>query len=400
MTKKTFISIVLFILLINTYVYALDYSFNARIIDSGNQKYKAIKLTPQIYNNTVENLADLEIFDEKKQPVPYFINSFYESQISENNIYEMELINSFVNDEDYYFDYAVKRLDTKDLFATSIEVEPDRNVFAVRLDVYGSNNNENWKLIQEDVLYNVDGNKKLEIVFKYTKKYTHYRIKIYNNIEKVSFSSVKLKYNKVLHKKEYFTETFMPDFSIEEKENSTVIKVRGLKNLKMCSLSLITPSMFKRNVTFDGRTSKMLYNLSFEKVEYKDLTLPMEPYKVTSDTSEIVIDNKDDRPIKVSTIVATYLADELVFESSGSAEYTLKFGNSEIYDPKSYDLSNYKEYILSEGYDLLSIEDVKGSPAKEPLSTKEPYDYKLIFNIAISIVAIVLGVIIFLKIKK
>ena len=88
MTKKTFISIVLFILLINTYVYALDYSFNARIIDSGNQKYKAIKLTPQIYNNTVENLADLEIFDEKKQPVPYFINSFYESQISENNIYK------------------------------------------------------------------------------------------------------------------------------------------------------------------------------------------------------------------------------------------------------------------------------------------------------------------------
>ena len=79
MTKKIITSIMLFIFLINTYVYALDYSFSARIINSGTKKYKAVKFTPQIYNNTVENLADLEIFDDNNEPVPYFINSFYES---------------------------------------------------------------------------------------------------------------------------------------------------------------------------------------------------------------------------------------------------------------------------------------------------------------------------------
>jgi len=282
MTKKIITSIMLFIFLINTYVYALDYSFSARIINSGTKKYKAVKFTPQIYNNTVENLADLEIFDDNNEPVPYFINSFYES----------------------------------------------------------------------------------------------------------------------LGEKEYFTETFSPDFDVVQKENSTVIKVKGLKNLRLCGISLVTPSMFKRNVTFDSRASKMLYNLSFENVEQKDLTLSLEPYKVTSDTGEIVIDNKDDKPIKVSAIEVSYLVDELVFEGSGSSGYTLKFGNSEIYKPKSYDLSNYREYILSEGYDVLSIKDVKGSPAKEPAPVKEPYDYKPVFNIAISIVAVILAIIIFLKIKK
>ena len=100
-----------------------------------------------------------------------------------------------------------------------------------------------------------------------------------------------------LGEKEYFTETFSPDFDVVQKENSTVIKVKGLKNLRLCGISLVTPSMFKRNVTFDSRASKMLYNLSFENVEQKDLTLSLEPYKVTSDTGEIVIDNKDDKPM-------------------------------------------------------------------------------------------------------
>ncbi|HOQ36253.1 MAG TPA: hypothetical protein PKW03_02290 [Acetivibrio sp.] len=282
MIKKIIFSILLFIFLFNTCAYALDYSFSARIVSTGTKKYKAVKLIPQIYNNTAENLADLEIFDENNEPVPYFINSF-----SEN-----------------------------------------------------------------------------------------------------------------LGKKEYFTETFKPDFDVEEEGNSTVIKVHGLKNLKLVSISLVTPSVFKRNVTFDGRASKMLYNLRFNNEEQKDLTLTVEPYKVTSDIGEIVIDNKDDKPIEVTAIEATYLVDELVFEGSGSKEYTLKFGNSEIKKPKSYDLSNYKEYILNEGYDVLSIEDIKGSPAKDLSSVKEPYDYKTLFNIGVSIVAVVLSVIIFLKIKK
>jgi len=52
-------------------------------------------------------------------------------------------------------------------------------------------------------------------------------------------------------------------------------------------------------------------------MQYTDLTIAVEPYRITSDTAELVIDNKDD------------------FEGSGSKEYVLKFGNNEILTPKT-----------------------------------------------------------------
>jgi len=68
--------------------------------------------------------------------------------------------------------------------------------------------------------------------------------------------------------------------------------------------------------------------------------------------------------------------------------------------PKSYDISNYKEYILDEGYDILNIREIVELPRKEPETKPPEYDYKLIFNISIILVAVIMAVIIFLKIKK
>ncbi|MCH5138889.1 hypothetical protein JMF89_17125 [Clostridiaceae bacterium UIB06] len=46
----------------------------------------------------------------------------------------------------------------------------------------------------------------------------------------------------------------------------------------------------------------------------------------------------------------------------------------------------------------MNVKEIKAEPSKT--STKEQYDYKLIFNIAISVTAVVMGVIVFLKLKK
>jgi len=211
---------------------------------------------------------------------------------------------------------------------------------------------------------------------------------------------VELKYNLVYHEKEYFTETLSPEYNVAEQENKTVIKIKDLKNLKVTGITLKTDSTFKREVTFDGRISKTLYNLNFNGMQYTDLTIAVEPYRITSDTAELVIDNKDDKPINVEGIEIEYLFDELVFEGSGSKEYVLKFGNNEILTPKSYDISNYKEYILDEGYDILNIREIVELPRKEPETKPPEYDYKLIFNISIILVAVIMAVIIFLKIKK
>lgn len=399
MIKKALISIVLFVVLFSSSVYALDFAYTARIENAGSKKYKAIRLTPRIYNNIGSNMADLVLYDENGEPVPYFINSFAESEFEAKKSYTMNLVNSFVKGEDYYFDYTVENLPDEDVIATSIEIKTGKDGFAKRVEILGSYDNINWEKVQDDILYNVDGIKKLEINFDAVKKYTHYRFKIPNNLEKISFSSVELRYNIVYHEKEYFSETINPEYTVLEQENKTVVKINGLKNLKLTGITLKTDSTFKREVSFDGRASKTLYNLNFNDTQYTDLTLPVEHYKVDSDTSELVINNKDDKPINIQGIEVKYLFDELVFEGSSSKEYVLKFGSNEISTPKSYDISSYREYILDEGYDILNIKEIIGEP---PKATENPpkYDYKLIFNISICLVAVIMAVIIFLKIKK
>jgi hypothetical protein len=341
-------------------------------------------------------MADLVLYDKDNEPVPYFINSFTESETETKKTYEMGLINSFVKDEYFYYDYALKNPQNQDVMATSIEFQTDKEGFAKKVEIYAGYDNVNWEKVQEDIIYNVGGSKKLELIFANTKKYTYYRFKIPNNLEKVSFSSVVLNYNKTLQKKEYFINTISPKFSTEERGNTTVIKIKGLRNLKLSSISLKTDSIFKRDVTFDGSASKMLYNLEFENTKYRDLTIPLDQYKVTTDTTEIAIDNKDDKPIKIMGIEAKYLVDELIFDGLKSSEYTLRFGNSDIQNPKNYDIVNYKEQILNEGFDVLSIKGIKTEASKVP----SQYDYKLFFNIAVSVVAVVMGIIVFLKLKK
>lgn len=398
MLKKLITSIVIFAALSSTVVYALGYSYNTSIDNKGSYKYKAVRLTPEIYNKVRENMADLMLYNKDNEPMPYFINSFVESGIESRKTYDLKLVNSYLKDQYLYYDYALKSYQDGDVTATSIEVQTEKEGFAKKVEIFGGYDNANWEKVQDDILYSVDGNKKLEITFNSVKKYTYYRFKISNNLDKVSFSSVMLKFNKTVQKKEYFINSISPKFSTEERGNTTVVKIQGFRNLKLSSITLKTDSIFKRNVAFDGSASKVLYNLDFANTSYRDLTIPLASYRVTADIAEIVIDNKDDKPIKVSGIEAKYIADELVFEGSKSSEYTLRFGNSEIQAPKNYDISNYRELILKEGYDVLNVKEIKAEPSKTPIKTQ--YDYKLLFNIAISVVAVVMGIIVFLKLKK
>jgi hypothetical protein len=398
MLKKILISVILFVNLFNVCTYALDFSSSAVIENKGEKKYKAIKLTPQIYNNIRGNSSDIMLYNNDNEVVPFFINSFVEKGTETKKTYEMKLINSFVKDKFFFYDYVIKTSQSEDITATSIEVQTDNNGFAKQLELWGGYDNISWEKVQDDILYKVDDSTKLSIVFNNTKKYTHYRFKLSNNLEKIAFTSVELNYNNFTQRKEYFTDNITPEFTTEESEKRTIIKITNLKNLKIDSITIESDSVFKRNVDFEDRKTKVLYNLAFENTNYRDMTIPLDGYKVTSDIAEMHIDNKDDRPIKISKIIVKYVVDEIIFDGSNAGNYTLRFGDNETQTPKNYDIESYKEQILNEGYDVLNIKEIKIGLVTKPVESKA--DYKLIFNIVISVVAIIMGFIIFRRIKK
>lgn len=375
------------------------FAHTAEIVNSGENKYKMIWLTPQIYNHANTDLSDIRLKDEKGNNVPYFINSGYLTSYMESYIYPMALMDSFEKDNFFYFDYKVDKDYEHDILATSIVLSTDNDGFAKKVKVSGSYDGIKWTQIQEDTIYKVDNNSDLEIKFKTTQKYTHYRFGLSNNLEKISFSGVDLCYSDEKSKTEYFTESLIPDYTVEEKGKETHINISGLKNLRLDEIVLSTDDIFKRKAGTPKGT-KEIYNLAFGSERYSDTTLPMNQYVSKDDVFTVVIYNEDDKPIKITSVSVKYFADELVFDGSGSNAFVLEFGEDASLKKPSYDIENYKNDVLRQQIDSLEISKVSITNSQQPVQEEKEVDYTVIFNATVIIVAIILGVIILIRLKK
>lgn len=375
------------------------FAHTAEIVNSGENKYKMIWLTPQIYNHANTDLSDIRLKDEKGNNVPYFINSGYLTSYMESYIYPMALMDSFEKDNFFYFNYKVDKDYEHDILATSIVLSTDNDGFAKKVKVSGSYDGIKWTQIQEGTIYKVDNNSDLEIKFKTTQKYTHYRFGLSNNLEKISFSGVDLCYSDEKSKTEYFTESLIPDYTVEEKGKETYINISGLKNLRLDEIVLSTDDIFKRKAGTPKGT-KEIYNLAFGSERYSDTTLPMNQYVSKDDVFTVVIYNEDDKPIKITSVSVKYFADELVFDGSGSNAFVLEFGEDASLKKPSYDIENYKNDVLRQQIDSLEISKVSITNSQQPVQEEKEVDYTVIFNVTVIIVAIILGVIILIRLKK
>jgi hypothetical protein len=401
MKKKILISVVVGIFAFYSLGFVLGGSFTSSVIiqNSGTKKYKGIRLTPKIINMANSFHSDLLLLNQKNEMVPYFINRFKEDNSQVINYYEMKQINSFLKDPDFFYDYKIDNLPKGDIQANSIEVTTRNVNFVKKVTLFGSYDNINWANIQSGILYQVDRNQKLNFTFSGIKKFTHYRFQIEGLTERIDFTTVKLVFNQEIQKEERFIEEFIPTFTVTNDGKDTLVRIHGLKNLTLYDLSIETDDMFKRDVTYSGSNDfKTLYQLNFKNSQYKDLTIPLDGYQEQKEDGELTISNGDDKPIQIKKIVIRRLVEELVFDGSKATSFILKFGNPSITEPPSYDVASYKENIILEGYDLLKIGEIKAEPLPPP--PPKPKETKWLFNIIIVVVAILIGFILLMRIKK
>ena len=369
----------------------------ATVGNSGDSRYKAVRLTPAIYNNANGDLSDLRIYGDGGEDVPYFVNSgsWAEYEASKQS-YPMSLTNAYDKDGSFYFDYAVSEIPDRDVEATSIELSTRSSAFAKSVELYGSYDDVNWAFVQEDTLYSVDGMQKLTIELASPQKYTHYRLKLANNLERISFDSVTLAYSYYVQENSYFIESVEPPFEVEEIEKTTKISIGGLKNLRLRDITIETGSVFMRTASATPLgVSKELYNLSFEGGSYKDTTIQLDWRSTTEDVLVLSIYNGDDRPIDVAGIAASYYADELVFEDDGSEGFTIGFGSGPETAAPVYDIARYKQDILAGGVGRLGIDEVFLGQAEE----QGQFDYRPIFNVVVVAAALGLALLIVMKLK-
>ncbi len=391
MIKKAF-TIFFMVCILCTNVFA----HTAQIVNKGDNKYKALRLTPQVYNLANSDLSDIRLKDEKGNIIPYFINSSYSTSYQESYIYPMIMIDSFEKDDFFYFDYKIDKDYDRDILATSIALNTKNEGFAKRVNVSGSYDGVKWTNIQEDTIYNVDNNSNLEIKFSATQKYTHYRLKLSNNLEKLSFDNVELYYSEEKSKTDYFIEKLMPEYTVEEKGKETHINISGLTNLRLDEITIGSDDVFKRDASTPNGVEE-IYNLSFGNESYSDTSLQMNQYVSKRDIFTVVIHNKDDKPIQISSVAVKYYTDELVFDGSAGGSFVLEFGADDTLQKPAYDIANYKSDVLRQQIDKLEISNIS---VAQPAQVKKEADYTLVFNITVVIVAIILGAIILVRLKR
>ena len=379
-------------------LFTTAFSNTATIENSGENRYKAIRLTPEIYNNANSDLSDLRVLDASGAYVPFFVHSGYQEEQIETSRYHMSLINAYVRDDNFYFDYTLTEQSDRDIMATSVEFTTDDSTFAKNVDVYGSYDNLNWEFVQRDQLYHVGDNSKLEIVFNSPQRFTHYRFRLNNNLERISFSTVSLTHSIATTERHYFVENLSPEFSIEEDGRFTYILIEGVKHLRLSEIIIDTDSMFQRTVEVPSfGIRRELYNLSFDDVIYRDTSIHLNRNMSRNDIFSLIIHNEDDRPINVTGITIRYYADDLIFEGGDSEILTLRFGADSDVNAPVFDIVRYREEILRLDIDRLEISRVV---FEELQPETEPRDYGMVFNIVVVIVAVSLGLLILIKLRK
>ena len=369
------------------------YANTAKIEVSGANRYKTLRLTPEIYNAANSDLSDLLIKDSKGENVPYFIYSSSKSASESKESYPMELINAYLKDDSFYFDYRLAEKKESDIISTSIEFAAAGASFAKEVELYGSHDDKNWAYILSGTLYSIDGKSKLAIDFPSPQKYTFFRLKLANNLERISFSAVNLIYRVETVENTYFIESFNPSRSVKSADKMTKISIEGLRNLRLLDVTIASDSMFKRNASAPYGISKEIFNLSLNGTTYNDTTIPLGGLAPTDEPFVIAISDGDDKPIQISGVTARYYADEIVFEGVSGEAYTLEFGADPSKAAPVYDIARYKNEILRGALDRASIGPIVYA------TTRPTRDYKTVFNVVIIIVTLLLGVIITLKLR-
>ena len=372
------------------------FAHTAAIESGGDNRYAAVRLTPQIYNAANGDLSDLRILDSKGETVPYFIHSSQRRTYTNSETYPMTLIQSYLMEDSFYFDYRLAAARSGDAIATSLAFTTGNTNFAKELDLYGSYDNIHWDFVQNDTIYSIDGIAKLFIDFQQTQKFTHYRLRLANNLEQITFDGVSLVYNFETSEDSYFIESMTPAYTVESGDRQTRVHMEGLQNLRLCDISLHSDSMFKRNAVTLYGISKEIYSLSLNGTSYADTTIAMNGNSSPEESLSLTIIDADDKPIDIRGITVRYYADELVFERKEGEAYTLDFGRDATKRTPVYDIERYKNEVLLGAIDRAEIGEIRY--VIEVIAPER--DYRMLFNIVIVVVALLLGIVILRKLRK
>jgi len=377
-----------------------------------SEEVKAIYLDEEVYAHAQKDLSDIRLINEKNEFVPYYIyNGFIGENTKEYVAYPGEEILSFMKTNDYYADYEIKPINVNtDVIGNVIILEVAKDSFYKEVKILGSHDNKTWDNIQTDIIYNVNGQSKTHVPLGGNYKYGYYRIISVNDTTEIPISHITLIYDHTEATYEQYKNSKVIDYKVEtnKEEKETIVKIHNKDSLKISNIKLKSGDDFNRDYQIyvvneagekvEQITKGTIYKFSLEefKIEDMDISLKetMEEF-IVPEYLQIVIKDRDDKPITIEAIEIEYYIDKIVFKTNDTKGIKLLFGNALAQKP-IYDISTYRvemEQSKQETAKLLNLVEREANDLKD----KNSLDFKWILNACVVVIS---GLLVIVILKK
>ena len=347
--KNNYSWTVVLLFLLPSFLFSQQYKYQAEIKKVKKTSYHKITLSPELLGKLRENQTDIRIYDTLQNiEIPYF--SEQEESIEYSSLFhEYKILK-----KDYrrhgisyltFHNPKKKAIDNVSFIVKNTDVRK-------RARLSGSDDGVNWYVIKNNyLLHSMQSSTEtteLKILDFPLSDYRYFRLEIDDywrlpiNILKVGYYD----YKSIEGKKYKFS---CPIISVIDSAKTTFVQVKFPEPiyLEYLSFKLSGADFYLRNT-----------QIYLEDIDYNYLPT-ISSFELNSNSNNeiylggrvvrgfrIDIKNKDDQPLKVDNIKASYLKKYLIAKLNKKKNYVLKFGDHYAITPE-YDLINFKHTLPS-----------------------------------------------------
>lgn len=375
------------------WVYSKDLTL--KNIDSD---YSIYTFDNDVYRYSNKGFSDIRIADVNGNEIPYFIISSESVRKNEKRSFKTaEILYGRYKETDIFYKEWQVVGNKKELKYNRIEFNIAKNRYSVQVSILGRYDNTDWSYIKKDTIYNIGGIEKKYIELD---NYTSFKyLKIVTNGKKVIpylKSVTVLDDISEIKENDFQTEVSAND-TVEQKENKTEIIIDNSNRRIIDKIVLEAEDNYYRNASI-YKGENIIENAVFSRTNFNNDEILQSEYLISgerSDSFKIIIDNKNDAPLKIKKIDLILKEYKLIFKNSKEINYKIYFGNEKANYPQ-YDIVNFKNEIIKKNFNRVETSNFKRSILAEEENSDK---LKLLFNIAIVVVSVVLIIMIAFKIK-
>ncbi|HUH26548.1 MAG TPA: DUF3999 family protein [Flavobacterium sp.] len=343
------------------------YTYQRKIaVKQDVSKWQSLTIPDELYDKTKSDLSDIRIYNfvgKDTVEVPFLLSiNNYNPDLEET---KPKIINQTKTDSGFYFTLENLNLVTA---ISEIKLQFKNENFDWKIDLQGSNNQNEWFTILED--YRILAIKNPQTTYRF---------------ENLSFENTTYKYYRIFIKtqdKPVLTNVFLnasikgvPDFKTHKitnftvennkKNKTTVIEFSTKTKLPVYGIDVKVndKSTFYRNfeveylidsVKIEKGWKKHYQHLFSGRLSSSETALIKEGFppitlnnQLVAQSYRITIENQDNAPLNIQYIELQSLIHSIYFEAKDTTNYVLFYGNKEAKTPQ-YDLEKFYNKIINE----------------------------------------------------